>query len=155
MRTAFLQERHRRGDDSDPFVEAERRAVAQRDAAAKRIVHPTLHLPAPPQPVTTPTTTPGLFGSQQQPGIFQNQPATPPASQSLFGSSPAPTANLFGSTTPTTAGASSSSLFGSAFAPTTPAGMFFFGSECAPPSVVWFVAALHSTPDSGPNEVDV
>lgn len=138
MRTAFLQERHRRGDDSDPFVEAERRAVAQRDAAAKRIVHPTLHLPAPPQPVTTPTTTPGLFGSQQQPGIFQNQSATPPASQSLFGSSPAPTANLFGSTTPTIAGASSS-LFGSAFAPTTPAGMFFFLfwlRVCAPPSVV-------------------
>lgn len=126
MRTAFLQERHRRGDDSDPFVEAERRAVAQRDAAAKRIVHPTLHLPAPPQPVTPSapaSTTPGLFGSQQQPGIFQNQSATPPASQSLFGSSPAPTANLFGSTTPTTAGTSSSSLFGSAFAPTTPAGM--------------------------------
>ncbi|KAG0617157.1 hypothetical protein M758_5G168700 [Ceratodon purpureus] len=125
MRTAFLSERHRRGDDSDPFVEAERRAVAQRDAAAKRIVHPTLHLPAP-QPTTPsapsgPASTPGLFGASQ-PGIFQNQSATPPASQSLFGSTPTPTSNLFGSTTPTTAGASSSSLFGSAFASTTPAG---------------------------------
>jgi nucleoporin p58/p45 len=128
MRTAFLQERHRRGDDSDPFVEAERRAVAQRDAAAKRIVHPTLHLPAP-QPTTpsapsAPASTPGMFGATQT-GIFQNQSATPPASQSLFGSTPTPTSNLFGSTTPTTAGASSSSLFGSAFASTTPAGMCF------------------------------
>lgn len=128
MRTAFLQERHRRGDDSDPFVEAERRAVAQRDAAAKRIVHPTLHLPPPqalpPSAPSAPTSTTGLFGSQ--PGIFQNQSATPPTSQLLFGSNPTPNAtNLFGSTTTTPAGASSSSLFGSAFAPTTPAGECF------------------------------
>lgn len=164
MRTAFLQERHRRGDDSDPFVEAERRAIAQRDAAAKRIVHPTLHLPAPQTvtptaPVGT-TSTPGMFGGTQ-PGIFQIQSSTPVASQSLFGSTPTPSTNLFGSTTPstnlfgsttpnlfsstlTTTGGSSSSLFGSTLGSTTPQGSTaaasggLFGTQTPAPSTNLF-----------------
>lgn len=67
MRSAFLSEIRRRGDESDPFVEAERRAVAQRDAAAKRIVHPTLHLPPP--PAATPSAAspaPSTFGATPQ-----------------------------------------------------------------------------------------
>jgi nucleoporin p58/p45 len=41
MRIAFIADRRRRGDDTNPFLEADRREVAKREVAAKR-VHPTV-----------------------------------------------------------------------------------------------------------------
>lgn len=48
MRTAYLADQRRRGEENDPFLEADRRETAKQEAAARR-VHPTIHLPAGPQ----------------------------------------------------------------------------------------------------------
>lgn len=179
MRSAFLSARHRRGDDSDPFVEAERRAVAQRDAAAKRIVHPTLHLPLPQQtPVAASAPSPApssLFGGAQQIATPQTQPTatTTPPTQSLFGSTTATTTtpSFFGATTtPAATPASTSSLFGASFGATTatpaagstPAasgGLFgtptpaptanLFGTPTPAPSTGGLFGAQASTPAGG------
>ncbi|PKU80349.1 nuclear pore complex protein NUP58 isoform X1 [Dendrobium catenatum] len=45
MKTVYLAEHRHHGHGNDPFLEADRRETAKREAAAKR-VHPTLHLPA-------------------------------------------------------------------------------------------------------------
>ena len=42
MKTACLVDQRRRGDGNDPFLEADRRERARKEAAAKR-AHPTLH----------------------------------------------------------------------------------------------------------------
>lgn len=42
MRAAYLADQRRRGDENNPFLEADRRELAKREAAAKR-VHPALH----------------------------------------------------------------------------------------------------------------
>ncbi|CAK9205273.1 unnamed protein product [Sphagnum jensenii] len=121
MTSAYLVEKRRHGDDSNPFIEAERRAVAQRDAAAKRVLHPTLHLP-PPQPASTPAaTTSSAFGTSfQQPALT----ATPPT---LFSTPTTPAPSIFNTTASNTtpaAGASSQPLFGSSFAPALQGGLF-------------------------------
>ena len=141
MKTAYLADQRRRGDGNDPFLEADRRATAKQEAAARR-VHPTLHLPA----NSAQTTTQGaaLFASsampvssvQQQPAVgtsgassgstgllMFSTPAAPASSSSLFStpSTSAPASNLFGTPglTPqsTPFGTSSTSLFGSAQTP--------------------------------------
>ncbi|CAA0840913.1 Nuclear pore complex protein NUP58 [Striga hermonthica] len=48
MRTAYLADQRRRGDENDPFLEADRREMAKQEAAARR-AHPTQHLPSAPQ----------------------------------------------------------------------------------------------------------
>lgn len=118
MRTAYLADQRHRGDGNDPFLEADRRETAKQEAAAKR-VHPTLHLPALPQPATQ---VAGLFSSSAMPGASR---ATPPVSSASSGSgfsllaTPAASSSLF--STPTILGASpQSSLFG-AMSATTPA----------------------------------
>uniref|UniRef100_A0A2P2LSN6 Uncharacterized protein MANES_13G130100 n=1 Tax=Rhizophora mucronata TaxID=61149 RepID=A0A2P2LSN6_RHIMU len=143
MRTAYLADQRRRGDGSDPFLEADRRETAKQEAAAKR-VHPTLHLPAGSQPSTQVT---GLFASSPAAGtsttllasaqsapassgpglsLFSTPSSTPfssVASSSLFATptSSAPVSSLFASSgaSPQTPllGTSSASLFGSASTP--------------------------------------
>ncbi|CAM6038987.1 unnamed protein product [Sphagnum compactum] len=121
MTSAYLVERRRHGDDSNPFIEAERRAVAQQDAAAKRVLHPTLHLP-PPQPASTPAAaSSSAFGTSFQ------QPALAATTPTLFSTPTTPAPSIFNTTasnsTPA-AGASSQSLFGSSFAPVLQGGLF-------------------------------
>ncbi|CAM6016524.1 unnamed protein product [Sphagnum balticum] len=121
MTSAYLVERRRHGDDSNPFIEAERRAVAQQDAAAKRVLHPTLHLP-PPQPASTPAaTSSSAFGTSFQ------QPALTATTPTLFSTPTTPAPSIFNTTASNTtpaAGASSQSLFGSSFAPALQGGLF-------------------------------
>lgn len=120
MRTAYLSDQRRRGDGNDPFLEADRREMARQEAAAKR-VHPTLHLPAAPQPTTQ---VAGLFASTGAPGV-SNAPQTsgaPLSSSSGMGNS------LFAATPAST---SSSSLFST---PATTAGNLFTSSIASPQS---------------------
>ncbi|KAH6765435.1 hydroxyproline-rich glycoprotein family protein [Perilla frutescens var. hirtella] len=65
MRTAYLADQRRRGDENDPFLEADRRETAKREVAARR-VHPTIHLPSVPQPTsqaTGPLALPAATGA--------------------------------------------------------------------------------------------
>lgn len=100
MRTAYLNDQRRRGDAGDPFLEADRREIARQEAAAKR-VHPTLHLPAAPQPTTQ---VAGLFASSATPGVS----SAPPTSGAPTSSS---TGMGFPNLLATSANTSSSSLF--------------------------------------------
>lgn len=107
MKTAYLADQRRRGEGNNPFLEADRRETARLDAAAKK-VHPTLHLPALPQP-STPVV--GLVSSSTTPAASttpQTSAAVSAASTSGF--------SLFG--TPSTPAVGSSSLFST---PTTSA----------------------------------
>ncbi|KAH7444733.1 hypothetical protein KP509_02G089900 [Ceratopteris richardii] len=133
-RTMYLANQRKKGDDTNPFLEADRREVAKREAAAKR-VHPTLQASSTSQISTqaggllsavTPATTSSsgasassttvLPGSSSFPGFntagtLSSSAASTPFSASsspLFGVSSAPSPSIFGST-----GASTSSLFGS------------------------------------------
>ncbi|KAI4314923.1 hypothetical protein L6164_027783 [Bauhinia variegata] len=59
MKSAYLADQRRCGEENDPFLEADRRETARQEAASKR-VHPTLHLPVNSQPSTQ---VAGLFSS--------------------------------------------------------------------------------------------
>ncbi|BBN10725.1 hypothetical protein Mp_5g05860 [Marchantia polymorpha subsp. ruderalis] len=118
MRVAYLADRRRRGDDRDPFLEADRREVAKREIAAKR-VHPTLN-------------TLMIQHTQQTPGPNFNSPSMPsfpagsPAQSTPFSvQSSAPAPSLFGAQGTTNAFPSTPAPF----TPSTPAASSPFGSS--------------------------
>ncbi|KAL9378412.1 hypothetical protein Peur_029747 [Populus x canadensis] len=125
MKTAYLVDQRRRGDGNDPFLEADRRERARKEAAAKR-AHPTLHLPANSQPSTQGA---GLFASSatssastapQASTATATAPAPAPSGNafSLFNTPSVPSSSMSSSlfATPTTS-APVSTLFGSAATP--------------------------------------
>lgn len=118
MKVAYLADQRRRGDGNDPFLEADRRETAKQEAAAKRL-HPTLHLPANPQPSTqaagllTTSATPGAPAAPQTSAVTSS--VSSGSGFSLFNTpSSAPSTSMPSSlfATPTTL-SSMSSLFGS------------------------------------------
>ncbi|KAM3286271.1 nuclear pore complex protein NUP58 [Capsicum chacoense] len=133
MKTAYLADQRRRGDGSDPFLEADRRETAKQEAAAKR-VHPTLHLPTISQPSTQ---VAGLISSSAAPRAS----STPQTSSAVSSASAGSGSSLFA--TPSVA-ASSSSLF------TTPTmsapGSSLFGTSGATPQTSLFGTLSASTP---------
>jgi len=132
MKSSYLADQRRRGEVNDPFLEADRRETARQEAASKR-VHPTLHLPANPQPSTQ---VAGLFSSSGTQAALPapqtsattslssgsgfslfSTPSSAPSSSlsSLFATptpAPGPQTSLFGSATPVPGPASTPSLFG-------------------------------------------
>ncbi|CAA7404317.1 unnamed protein product [Spirodela intermedia] len=102
MKTAYLADQRRRGDFSDPFLEADRRETAKLEAAAKR-VHPTLHLPAIPSQSPTAAVSPFPGSSTPAPSVFpQPGGGSSGSGQSLFStpssavaSAAAPVSSLF------------------------------------------------------------
>ncbi|CAN6459978.1 unnamed protein product [Victoria cruziana] len=116
MRTAYLADQRRRGDENDPFLEADRRETAKREAAARR-VHPTLHVPALSQPSTQAA---GLFSSS---GVSQV-----PVLQLPAGSSSSSSSGFSVFSTPTSSATAGSSL--SSFSFSTP-------SASAPTSTIF------------------
>lgn len=146
MKTAYLVDQRRRGDNSDPFLEADRRETAKLEAAAKR-VHPTLHLPTNSQPSTqaaglltsapnTGASVPPQTASAASGGGLPllSTPSSTPMSSSLFAtpSTSAPASSFFGATpqmsTPSPFVASTPSLFSytaSAFGSTPTGGSLF------------------------------
>ncbi|GMH06431.1 hypothetical protein Nepgr_008271 [Nepenthes gracilis] len=134
MKTAYLADQRRRGEGNDPFLEADRRETARQEAAARR-VHPTVHLPALPQPSTQ---VAGLLASSAASGTStapQTSTALLPSASgsglSLFGTSSStplattPSSSLF--STPTTTAPASSLFASSGASPQTS----FFGSSFA------------------------
>ncbi|KAF3775430.1 Nuclear pore complex protein, partial [Nymphaea thermarum] len=106
MRTAYLTDQRLRGDENDPFLEADRRETAKREAAARR-VHPTLHVHTLSQPST------------QAAGLFSSSGASQvPVLQLPAGSSSSSSSGLSIFSTPTTSATSASSL--SSFSFSTP-----------------------------------
>nr|GMC92065.1 nuclear pore complex protein NUP58 [Ipomoea batatas]GMD53947.1 nuclear pore complex protein NUP58 [Ipomoea batatas] len=138
MKTAYLTDQRRRGEVSDPFLEADRRETAKQEAAARR-VHPTLHLPAAPQPATQVT---GLFSSSAAPGTS----TAPQTSAIVSTSSAASGSSLF--STPVIA-ASSSSLFSTPTA-SAPA-VSLFGSGASPQTSLFGSLSTSSPAFSTPN----
>lgn len=133
MKTAYLADQRRRGDGSDPFLEADRRETAKQEAAAKR-VHPTLHLPTISQPSTQ---VAGLISSSAAPGVS----GTPQTSSAVSSASAGSGSSLFA--TPSVA-ASSSSLFTT---PTMSAPVSsLFGTSGASPQSSLFGSLSTSTP---------
>ncbi|KAH9663394.1 nuclear pore complex protein NUP58 [Citrus sinensis] len=131
MKTAYLADQRRRGDGSDPFLEADRRETARQEAAAKR-VHPTLHLPVNSQPSAqvggslTNTATGALVAPQTSAVIS----ASSGGGLSLFSTpSSAPASSMSSSlfATPATS-ASPSSLFGSGVSPQMSSSSLFAAS---------------------------
>ncbi|KAL6572898.1 Nucleoporin p58/p45 [Orobanche hederae] len=114
MKTAYLADQRRRGDENNPFLEADRRETAKQEAAARR-VHPTLHLPSSvSQPInqsTGPLTIPAPPGASNAPNTFAPVPASSASPPSLF-STPAIASSTPLFSTPTTS-TPFSSLFGS------------------------------------------
>ncbi|XP_072952566.1 nuclear pore complex protein NUP58 [Typha angustifolia] len=155
MKTAYLNNQRRRGDGNDPFLEANRREVAKQEAASRR-VHPTLHLPATPQPTTQ---IAGAFPNSATSVPTPPQPSSGPSAAtagsglSLF-STPSPAATssfLFSTPTPS---APSSTLFGSSgFSPqSTPFGTAstsLFGSSQTPSGFGTSTPSFASTPAMG------
>ncbi|THF98003.1 hypothetical protein TEA_007552 [Camellia sinensis var. sinensis] len=135
MKTAYLADQRRRGDGNDPFLEADRRETAKQEAAARR-VHPTLHLPAIPQPSTQ---VAGLFASSATPGA-----STAPQTSAAVAASSGSGSSLFG--TPSAA-TSSSSLFSTPItsAPTSS----LFGASAASPQTPLFGATTSSLGSTG------
>ncbi|XP_052195113.1 nuclear pore complex protein NUP58 [Diospyros lotus] len=133
MKTAYLADQRRRGDGSDPFLEADRRETAKQEAAARR-VHPTLHLPAIAQPSTQ---VAGSFASSATSGAS----TAPRTSTAIAVASSGSGSSLFA--TPSTM-SSSSSLFSTpiASAPTSS----LFGASAASPQTPLFGS---STPAFG------
>ncbi|KAL8167367.1 hypothetical protein V2J09_008866 [Rumex salicifolius] len=132
MRAAYLAHQRRRGEGSDPFLEADRRESARREAAAKR-VHPTLHLPALPQPST------------QAAGLFSSSVALTPSTAPQVSSAPAfalpsgSSFSLFGtssSSAPSSAASAPSFNFATVAASTATASSLFAPSPQTPfPSI--------------------
>ncbi|KAJ7558473.1 hypothetical protein O6H91_04G041000 [Diphasiastrum complanatum] len=159
MRSVFLAYQRRRGDDNDPFLEADRREVAKREAAAKR-VHPTLHVLRLPQPPNSASPLSGsILGSSFISGAassvgLSNTPATSAltsiSSQSHLGTSfspfssvSAPTQSLFGA--PSTS-APTTSLFGNPASTPAPS---LFGTGQTSSSIFGSTPLLGSTPAAG------
>lgn len=136
MKTAYLADQRRRGDGNDPFLEADRRETAKQEAAAKR-VHPTLHLPALPQPATQ---VAGLFSSSAMPGASTATLAAAPAAPS------ASSGSSFSFLSAPAAATSSASLFST---PATSAPISLFGSSGASPQSSLFGALSASMPSLG------
>ncbi|ONM55422.1 Nuclear pore complex protein NUP58 [Zea mays] len=124
MKAEYLNEQRRNGNGSNPFLEANRREAAKQEAAARR-VHPTLHLPAPAQPmpqIAAPATSqpqqPSFPSAATSSSAFStfSTPASAPSSSSLFATptTPAPSANLFGAS----GSAQLTTPFGTASTPT-------------------------------------
>ncbi|KAH8503442.1 hypothetical protein H0E87_014642 [Populus deltoides] len=123
MKTAYLVDQRRRGDGNDPFLEADRRERARKEAAAKR-AHPTLHLPANSQPSTQGA---GLFASSAT-----SSASTAPQASTATAPAPASSGNAFSlfNTPSVPASSMSSSLFAT---PTTSAPVStLFGSAATP-----------------------
>ncbi|KAL8473639.1 hypothetical protein ACS0TY_029801 [Phlomoides rotata] len=129
MRTAYLADLRRRGDENNPFLEADRRETAKQEAAARR-VHPTIHLPAvslsPGQatgPVaisaasgaSTSTNTSATVSASSGSGLFST-PAAATSTPSLFSTptTSTPFSSLLGSAAPPQSSpfGASSSAFG-------------------------------------------
>ncbi|KAH9306634.1 hypothetical protein KI387_011038, partial [Taxus chinensis] len=124
MRAAYLADQRRRGDESDPFLEADRRELAKREAAAKR-VHPALQSSFS-QPSTQVT---GLFTSSAAPATaFSGMSHSTQSSQGALSSSSGAGFSMFN--TPASSSSSSSFLFSTPIASAT--GASVFGSSAAP-----------------------
>lgn len=154
MKKAYLADQRCGGDANDPFLEANRRETAKREAAARR-VHPTLHLPT-----GSSQPTSGAFNSSVAPAISTMQPSIVPSAASsrsglsLFStpsSAPAASSSFLFSTP--TVSAPASNLFGSSgFSPQstsfgTPASLF--GSNQASSGFATSTPAVGSTPAAG------
>ncbi|KAL3649400.1 Nucleoporin p58/p45 [Castilleja foliolosa] len=136
MKTAYLADQRRRGEENNPFLEADRRETAKQEAADRR-VHPTLHLPSVSQP-TNQNTEQLAISVPPGPLTVTNTPAAAVPSGSLF-STPAPSASLFSTPAP------SASLFSNpAAAPfaSTGSGPSLFSTPVAPSAT----SSLFSTP---------
>lgn len=141
MRAAYLADQRRRGDENDPFLEADRRDLAKREAAAKR-VHPALHASTFSQ---NSTQVAGLFTSSAAPassfsGVSHSTQSTPGAFTttassgsgfSMF-SAPASSSSSSSFLFSTPASSAPSSIFGSSGALQTPT---MFGSSQTMPSM--------------------
>eukprot|EP00252_Welwitschia_mirabilis_P021732 TRINITY_DN5658_c0_g2_i1.p1 TRINITY_DN5658_c0_g2~~TRINITY_DN5658_c0_g2_i1.p1 ORF type:complete len:262 (+),score=62.96 TRINITY_DN5658_c0_g2_i1:22-786(+) len=121
MRCAYLADQCRRGDENDPFLEADRREFAKREAAARR-VHPALNVSIFSQPSTQAA---GLFSSSAAPvpSLAGMQQSSQPTPGGLSATTPGTGFSLFGTPTPSTSSSSfgstgTTSLFG------TPSSMF-------------------------------
>lgn len=119
MRAAYLADQRRRGDVSDPFLEADRRELAMREAAAKR-VHPALHVSSFSQPSSQVT---GLFTSSVAPATAFSGPS--PSTQSSQGAFSSSGGGFSMFNTPASSSASSSFLLSAPTASSTGA----FGSS--------------------------
>lgn len=132
MKAAYLADQRRWGDGNDPFLEADRRATARQEAAAKR-VHPTLHLPANSQPSTQAAGLLSSSGNHGASTVQQSSTVATPASSggglSLFSTPSAPSTTSSSLFMTPTASVQTSSLFNSSgvTAPTT-----LFGSSSQP-----------------------
>ncbi|KAK6129024.1 hypothetical protein DH2020_037221 [Rehmannia glutinosa] len=128
MRTAYLADQRRRGDENDPFLEADRRETAKQEAAARR-VHPTLHLPSISQSTGQIT---GPFAHSAPPG------ASTAANTSALSASSGSGSSIFS----TPAVASSTPLFST---PTTSAPFSSFLGNAASPQPSPFSSLSAST----------
>lgn len=140
MRAAYLADQRRRGDENDPFLEADRRELAKREAAAKR-VHPALHASTFSQ---NSTQVAGLFTSSAAPASSlsgmshstQSTPGTFTAASSGAGfsmfSAPASSSSSSSFLFSTQAASAPSSIFGSSGALQTPS---MFGTSQTTPSM--------------------
>lgn len=128
-RTTYLSNQRKRGDDNNPFLEADRREVAKKEAAAKR-VHPTLQA----------STSSQL--STQAAGLLSNATPSSAPSSGTSGS----TSLLFSGSTPFSAFNVAGSLT-SASAPSfsTPS-LSLFGSTSAPSSSIFGSSGLPAVP---------
>ncbi|GER30837.1 hydroxyproline-rich glycoprotein family protein, partial [Striga asiatica] len=170
MRTAYLADQRRRGDENDPFLEADRRETAKLEAAARR-AHPTQHLPSasqqPPNQSNGPLAITGPPGqstasntlaaaqsapSASGPSLFSTPAvaqSTPSASGPSLFSTPAlaQSAPLF--STPTSASAPFSSLLG-----TPQSSPFSSLSAASAPGFGGSTPLFGSTPASGVLQLD-
>lgn len=112
MRTAYLADQRRRGDENNPFLEADRRETAKQEAAARR-VHPTIHLPM--GQATGPVAISAVTGASTSTNTSAIVPASSGSGSHLYSTPAAPTSTpLF--STPTTS-TPFPSLLGSAAPP--------------------------------------
>lgn len=140
MRAAYLADQRRRGDENDPFLEADRRELAKREAAAKR-VHPALHASTFSQ---NSTQVAGLFTSSAAPassfsGLSHSTQSTPGAITTASSGSgfsmfnaPASASSSSSFLFSTQAASAPSSIFGSSGALQTSS---MFGSSQTMPSM--------------------
>nr|TKS13570.1 nuclear pore complex protein NUP58 isoform X3 [Populus alba] len=141
MKTAYLVDQRRRGDGNDPFLEADRRERARKEAAAKR-AHPTLHLPSNSQPSTQGAGFVCKLGN-----FFQHQ--TAPQISTATAPAPAPSGNAFSLfNTPSVPSSSmSSSLFAT---PTTSAPVSTLFGSAATPSLFGSASQAFGASSSAP-----
>ncbi|KAL3616470.1 Nucleoporin p58/p45 [Castilleja foliolosa] len=136
MKTAYLADQRHRGEENDPFLEADRRETAKQEAAARR-VHPTSHLPSISQPTNQNT---GQLAISAPPG---------PSTATNTSASTAPSASLFSTpaAAPTATTGSGLSLFSTPAAPSASPSLFSTPTASTPFSSLLNTAA---TPQSSP-----